>query len=241
MDSAGERLKKARLEKGLSLETAAKKTKVHVDILAALEEDRLINMAPVYTKGFLKIYCEFLGVDPQDFIKDFKKPVVASDYVNAYQKSILPKPTLSLAAFRPEHFRILKILLTIIIIFISGSWTIRFIKAHKKSTVVSIEKEKPTEAASVPIQAADTIRLGIRARQDCWIKARVDGKVVFASVLKKGRFESWQAEKKIELSLGNAGGIDLELNGKLISPLGRKGQVIRRLEITKEEGLKILK
>jgi hypothetical protein len=83
--------------------------------------------------------------------------------------------------------------------------------------------------------------VGIRARENCWIKAKVDGKVVFADILKKGRFESWQGKEKIELSLGNAGGIDLQLNDKLISPLGRKGQAIKHLVITKEEGLEIIK
>ena len=58
MESPGARLKKIRLEKGISLEEVHKKTRIHLDLLKAIEEDSLINLSPVYTKGFLKIYCQ---------------------------------------------------------------------------------------------------------------------------------------------------------------------------------------
>src|SRR3989338_7892361 len=73
MESAGAKLKSARLQKGLSLEEAHKKTKIHLNILKAIEEDSLINFSPVYIKGFLKIYCKFLGVDPRDCMPDYKE------------------------------------------------------------------------------------------------------------------------------------------------------------------------
>ncbi len=74
MESAGARLKKLRLQKGLSLEEVHKQTKIHLDILKAIEEDSLVNFSPVYIKGFLKIYCKFLGVDPRDCVSDYKEP-----------------------------------------------------------------------------------------------------------------------------------------------------------------------
>jgi hypothetical protein len=52
--------------------------------------------------------------------------------------------------------------------------------------------------------------------------------------LKKGRFENWYAKDKIELSLGNAAAVDLEVNGRPISNLGRKGQALKNIVITKE-------
>lgn len=63
MEIIGARLKKARLEKGISLEDAQKKTKIHLNILKAIEEDNLSNISPIYIKGFLKIYSKFLSVD----------------------------------------------------------------------------------------------------------------------------------------------------------------------------------
>ena len=63
---------------------------------------------------------------------------------------------------------------------------------------------------------------------------KIDGQTIFRNVLKKGHFEYWEAKKEIEFSLGNAGGVDVEVNGKLFSPLGRRGQVIKNIKITKE-------
>lgn len=244
MESIGEKLKKIRLEKGLSLEDVYKKTKIHINILEALEEGRLINKSPVYIRGFLKIYCEFLGVDPKDFIPDFKKPQVSTDYFKSYQKPILPKSSIKLSMFR-SHFKIIRTLAIVVLLFILGSGVVKLTKAYKNkrySAVTALSKKVksnlPVMQKQIPLE---TIRLSIRARENCWIKAKVDDKVVFADVLKKGRFESWQAKGKIELSLGNAGGIELQLNDKLISSLGRKGQVIKHIVITKEEGLKIIR
>ena len=58
--------------------------------------------------------------------------------------------------------------------------------------------------------------------------------MVFQRVLERNRFESWQAKEKIEFSLGNAGAVELEINGKIFSNLGRKGQTLKNIIITKE-------
>lgn len=241
MDSIGERLKHKRLEKGLSLKEVSKKTRIHLDILEALEEGRLINKAPIYIRGFIKIYCEFLGLNPEDFITGFKKSNTPEDHAQIYQKPILPKPSVRLSRFQ-SHFKIIRIAIAIVLLFLLGLGIIKLTQGYKskKQAAALLEKKKGVKEVEKQIPS-EIIRLGIRARQDCWIKTKVDGKVTFQDVLKKGQFESWQAENKIELSLGNAGGIDLQLNGKLISPLGRKGQVIRQIVITKEEGLKIVR
>jgi len=82
------------------------------------------------------------------------------------------------------------------------------------------------------------ISLDIRAKENCFIQVKSDGRVIFQNILKKGRSESWQAKDKIELSLGNAGAVELEVNGKRISGMGRRGQAIKNILITKE-GLNI--
>ena len=74
MESKGARLKSIRLAKGISIEDASKKTKIHLNILKSIEEGSIGNLNPVYLKGFLKIYCKFLGVDPREFIPDYKEP-----------------------------------------------------------------------------------------------------------------------------------------------------------------------
>jgi len=74
MESTGSRLKKLRQEKGLSLEEVHKKTKIRLNILKAIEEDNIIGLSPVYIKGFLKIYCKFLGTEPKEYIPGYQEP-----------------------------------------------------------------------------------------------------------------------------------------------------------------------
>ena len=231
MESAGARLKKLRLEKGLSLEEASKKTKVHLNILKALEEDNIINLSPVYIKGFLKIYCKFLGVD-------------AKDYLTGYQES--QDKTIKLPEVkenpRPAAFIfIIGLIILSFLLFGLGKSISKFTQRAKKPKAIVKQQNIQSNvqgSAKVEKYTGQGIRLGIRARGDCWVELKVDGQLLFKNILKKGRTESWQAKEKFELSLGNAQAVDLEVNGKLISGLGRKGQSVKNILISKE-GLSI--
>jgi cytoskeletal protein RodZ len=273
MEPAGERLKKIRLEKGISLEEVRKRTKVNLRILEALEGDSLTDLSPVYLKGFLKIYCNFLGVDPRDYIADYKeaqsviKDIDTAEYVLRRPEkpaSFFKTASIKLSSFRPtKKFRALFIFIAIIIAISFGLFNLgRVISSRRRVrltpekgvAVVTSRKEdtkkqkpkavapgiaKPQAAKAEPKkETAAGIRLIIRARENCWVYLKADGRVLFQRVLEKGRFETWQAKEKIELSLGNAGAVELEVNGQLFLNLGRRGQARKNIVITKE-GLNI--
>ncbi len=64
MDSIGQTLRQARHGKMASLEDASRATKIKLDILEKLEADEFTQLAaPMYTKGFLKMYAEYLGLN----------------------------------------------------------------------------------------------------------------------------------------------------------------------------------
>ena len=67
IETAGARLKKIRQERGLTLEDVQKKTKIHLNVLRAVEGDSLSNLSPVYLKSFIKLYCKYLGLDPREY------------------------------------------------------------------------------------------------------------------------------------------------------------------------------
>lgn len=72
MQSIGDILRETRHAKQISLEDAARATKVKVDILEKLESDEYAALPGVtYTKGFLKIYAEHLGLDSQALVAAF--------------------------------------------------------------------------------------------------------------------------------------------------------------------------
>jgi cytoskeletal protein RodZ len=72
MESIGDTLREARHQKRSSLEDASRATKIKMDILEQLEADEFDRMvAPAYTKGFLKLYAEYLGLDSQSVVEAY--------------------------------------------------------------------------------------------------------------------------------------------------------------------------
>jgi cytoskeletal protein RodZ len=270
MESIGAKLKRIRLEKGLSFEEAHKKTKIHVDVLKALEEDGILNLSPIYIKGFLRIYCEFLGLNPKEFLSNYQEApsskVSFSERKEDSTLSYFKTPAIKLNTFKPR----IKIKFVIIFLVIIGFVFLiiglaKFMKTkrpvrsmvNKRPLIVLRSKTEPAKKikpgvvivpklsesvakAKNPVEATNQkninseIRLGMHVKEDSWVELKLDGKTVLKAVLKKGKFENWTAKEKIELSVGNAQGIELEVNSKRLPPLGRRGQTLKNILITKD-------
>lgn len=70
----GEKLKKLRSDKRLSLNEISRVTRIQTTYLEHLEEGQYGKLpADVYVKGFLRSYAEFLGVDEQVLVKLYEK------------------------------------------------------------------------------------------------------------------------------------------------------------------------
>lgn len=68
----GEILRNAREQKGLSPSVVAESTHMKVQVVEDLEhEDFRRIAAPIYGRGFVKLYAEFLQLDPEPLIRDF--------------------------------------------------------------------------------------------------------------------------------------------------------------------------
>lgn len=68
--SASEQLRAARERRGLELPAIARSLRIPIKTLEALEAGTLTSLpAAVYTRGFLRQYAEFLGLDPVPFLR----------------------------------------------------------------------------------------------------------------------------------------------------------------------------
>ncbi len=68
----GEILRNARIQKGCSPSDVAEGTHMLVQIVDALEREDLRRIAaPIYGRGFVKLYAEFLDLDVEPLIRDF--------------------------------------------------------------------------------------------------------------------------------------------------------------------------
>lgn len=243
----GGKLKQVREARGISLEDVQAHTKIPIDILRSIERDeKVIKISPIYLKGFLKIYSKFLGVElPQDK----KEHNVFSPSADKKSGSF-KKQEIKLSLGEKVNFSLwFKIAVTSIILIILIFLGIKL--SHKRKNILkespkvsNVTDKTPAKApakvapnkVSVSVQPPKTtrIKLAVRAKENTWLQVKLDGRIVFRQILKKGTSESWVAKDRFELSIGNAAALDLELNNKIISPLGRHGQALKNVLITKD-------
>jgi len=95
--------------------------------------------------------------------------------------------------------------------------------------------ESPSVSTSAPRPPLPTEgvvhRLSVQAKTAAWVRIAVDGQPSKDMILKPGETREWSAQEGFTLSLGNAGGVILNLDGQELPPVGKSGQVIRNLQI----------
>jgi hypothetical protein len=71
----------------------------------------------------------------------------------------------------------------------------------------------------------------LKAKETSWVSIVADGKPVMSGELPANTDKSIHAQQSVVLKIGNAGGIELYHNDKLVPPLGRDGRV-KTIEFT---------
>jgi cytoskeleton protein RodZ len=79
--------------------------------------------------------------------------------------------------------------------------------------------------------AAARLHVELTAREMVWVRASSNGAFLFSVTMAPNSTRTVDATGSLELRLGNAGGVDISLNGKSIGPAGPKGQV-RTVQLT---------
>ena len=209
MEPIGLTLQQARQKSRLKLETVSKKTKISINYLKALEtEDWDIFPATAYAQAFLRSYANFLGLNSDELVRRYKKYWETAKKTPVKEKSFPPR-------MRSKKLTILPIAISVIILIIWGSWFL--LSQFSSPPVVKVVGEE-----KIPLT------LKVTALEEVWVSITIDGGEEIEVLLQAGGFVTWQAEESLELKAGNAGGLDLELNGEPLEPLGERGQVVMK-------------
>ena len=87
----------------------------------------------------------------------------------------------------------------------------------------------PVAPAAVPAPSGTTaapLVVGLSARDACWLSVSVDGTRMPSRTLGAGERAEFPVNRSITMTVGNAGALDMSLNGKPAKPLGGAGQVV---------------
>jgi cytoskeletal protein RodZ len=97
----------------------------------------------------------------------------------------------------------------------------------KPVTPILGEPIPPTEAAT----ADGPHTLEIEATQLTWVVVQSDQQAPKEALLQPGQRIRWKANQQFQLTLGNAAGVLIRLNGQSQGPFGKPGQVVRDIRL----------
>lgn len=236
METIGEHLKRVRKTCGYSLDDVAHVTRINLRYLESIENDEFSRLpGETFLQGFLRSYARFLGIDEQEIIRKFKErkgldaPTVDTrriDEDRGERPSITPK---NIKVILPLTGGV--ILLLLIIIFFGGGRETSSIQNSKEMEEVRVEPAE-VKPGQVVQPAAVPVSLKLKAKELTWIRTNIDEKEMKEILLRPGEEVSWKGEKKVTMTLGNAGGVEVEIEGKKQEPFGKSGAVVRNIVIT---------
>lgn len=250
----GETLKNAREALGLTIEEAAEKTRIRCRYLEAIEEENF-DVLPddVYVKGFLRSYARLLKLDPEPLVNLFAE---LHSRKAVEQQEVLPVKVQKRARSgrRSLAFFILAaaVLLAALGVYAlrevasfpgnpnqesaSGSRDPQFSFGQSKTGSQQVPPPvSPAPAPETPRQKGVNLVLSV-VRESCWMRVVVDGEVEFTGELAASQSRSFSGKERIEVKLGNAGAVQVQVNGKDLGYLGERGEVVVREFLAVNEG-----
>jgi len=223
----GETLRSARRARGETLEQAARFTRIRIPYLKDLEAGDVSSLESypgrTYARFFLREYADHLGLDPQPLVTRFDR-----DVEPALQPAAPPRyPS---RGRHPGRWAGGALILLIAALIASAIVS----REHRQPLVAPVTSRMgmpaaPGRAEAHPIPASPVRPSGIdvvvRTSQPCWIRAVTDGRTVMEKIVPAGRTIRLRAAETMELRLGNAGGVEVTMNGRSI-PTGGTGSVL---------------
>jgi len=86
------------------------------------------------------------------------------------------------------------------------------------------ESAPRVEPANGPLDRNRPVQVVLTARDVVWVQVSADGRTAFVGTLQPNDTRTIAADDQVKVLMGNAGGLDISLNGKALDPLGTKGQ-----------------
>jgi cytoskeletal protein RodZ len=222
----GRELYQTRREHSLSLEEIAIDTRIPVGLLQAIEKGRLEDLPEaIYTRGLIKKFGDFLGLDGAALAYRFPTDVVLKSPQSSRFRLGLPS-----LQFRPLHLYFFYIIIVILSVQgISNNLKRSAFEMGLKEFVPPVSVPSSEVQASptpvVPSQTAQKpVRINLQVKGESSLKIVADGKTVFQGILEGETQQTWMAQKTLILDADNAGQIIVKFNEEPPQRLGKLGE-----------------
>jgi len=242
--SLGEFLRGARESAGLSIDELSEITSIRPGLIKEIENNNFVNCGgDTYARGHLRNIAPKISVDAQTLI-DLYNQEHSSESRTIHDLLVENNVTKLPTERKTLSWKPLAIASIVILAAIAGG---QIIISNSETTVAPLASKSPTPTPLVTPSAEPTVdptpsatttntpdatgdmKLTIAAtRGNSNIDVVVDGKHLYKGPIFQGDSKTFSAPKSISVYLGNAGDLDLTLNGKALAPLGDRNQEVRK-------------
>jgi cytoskeletal protein RodZ len=237
--SPGKRFRELREAKGLTLEAASEATHVRVRYLDALErEDVESLLAAAYAKSFLKAYARLLEAD--EALVDHYRELI-HDRWQTEPPSLDGEPSGgSVGKFVLLCVIGVALAVTVVVLLSSrASDDMPMSDGLGLGTTIPLTHDTTAHDSVVQARVSQTtppaaLTLEIVAVETTWVEIITDSTKRRSETLNPGEIRLVDADHDFTVTLGNARGVELRLNGKELPAFGPRGAVIRDAVITRE-------
>jgi hypothetical protein len=242
MTSVGSILRSARESQGREIAEIAEGLCITPRYLRAIEDNDLSSLpGTFFYKSFVKQYAAALGVPEQllqpgvDSLAQEKEEPLSPGQAATSAAIRIPDPIVQASNrdyFTDRRLGVPVALLGAVILACSGfySWWSRPVRTEVKiepSAVPATPITPPVApvAASPVATEVPGVVLSLAATERTWLSVTSGGKEIFSGVLQPGESKILTGLEVARMKVGNAGGIEIQWNGKPVGPIGTSGQV----------------
>ena len=246
MTSVGSILREQRESQGRAIAEIAEELCITQRYLRAIEEDDLTGVPGLFFfKNFARQYAALLRVD-QARIRPALDALVEPDDPQPRPEIRVPNRLVQATNRRhvpdvPLSWSVVG--LVIVLLGCSGfyAWWKRSPEPVRAAapiaaplvTVKAIAPAPVIQPEQPPVETSGVV-LKLSATEPTWLSISSDGKEIFSGILQPSESKTLTGLDRATMKVGNAGGIDVRWNGKVIAPLGPRGQVLT-IRITPED------
>ena len=229
--SIGPKLRQARIDRSLSIEETAWRTRIRPDLLRALEDERFeaIGQQSLVRRN-LSSYARFLGMDPTEVVEEFTslqpEPEPSSIEELDRKNRQAPRPK------RPKWL-IAAVASGVALAVAAGVGALggQTERPAAKTTSVpsrAVSRTPSTPRIAAPVPAARArVTLVVVALAPTRVSIQADGAQIFDGTMVAGESRTFRARSAVDIVAADGGTVRLTLNGVALGTAGPNGSVFR--------------
>jgi cytoskeletal protein RodZ len=246
--SLGSVIRQARIDAGLSIDDLSERTSIRAGLLKEIESDDFTKCGgETYARGHLRNIAPLIKMDSQLLLELYEneqsmQPRRIQEMLaeNNVMTNPIDKKTISWKTLAGISLSTLALLAAVQII-ISNSKTTTVtnpeVVASESATPqpsVTSEVQSTPAATSTPSVVRDTYSSGTgvsvsvtAVRANSWLfVSDSNGTTLYSGQVRNGQKLNFSATTRLSLKVGNAGAVDVSVNGKAAQQIGDEGEVV---------------